>query len=63
MTKTYLFLIIAIFCEVSGAMLLSGSQNFTKIIRTAALAFFYLTLFYLLTFVVDKLLIAIVYAT
>ena len=63
MTKTYLFLIIAIFCEVGGTMLLPVSQNFTKIIPTIALAVFYLISFYLLTFVVDKLPIAIVYAT
>ena len=63
MIKTYLFLIIAIFCEVGGTMLLPISQNFTKIIPTTALAVFYLTSFYLLTFVVDKLPIAVVYAT
>ena len=63
MFKTYSFLIIAIFCEVCGTMLLPVSNNFTKIIPTAALAVFYLTAFYLLTFVVNKLPIAIVYAT
>ena len=63
MIKTYLLLTIAIFCEVGGTMLLPVSQNFTKIIPTTALAVFYLTSFYLLTFVVDKLPIAIVYAT
>ena len=63
MTKTYLFLIIAIFCEVCGTMLLPVSQNFTKIIPTTSLAVLYLSSFYLLTFVVDKLPIAIVYAT
>ena len=63
MIKTYLFLIIAIFCEVGGTMLLPVSQNFTKIIPTTALSVFYLTSFYLLTFVVDKLPIAVVYAT
>ena len=63
MFKTYSFLIVAIFCEVCGTMLLPVSNNFTKIIPTAALAVFYLTSFYLLTFVVDKLPIAIVYAT
>ena len=63
MTKTYLFLIIAIFCEVGGTMLLPLSQNFTKIIPTTTLAILYLSSFYLLTFVVDKLPIAIVYAT
>ena len=63
MIKIYLFLIGAIFCEVAGTMLLPISQNFTKFIPTFALATFYLTAFYLLTFVVNKLPIAIVYAT
>jgi small multidrug resistance pump len=63
MIKTYLFLIGAIFCEVAGTMLLPISQNFTKIIPTTALSIFYLSAFYLLTFVVNKLPIAIVYAT
>ena len=63
MIKTYLFLIGAILCEVAGTMLLPVSQNFTKIIPTAALSIFYLLAFYLLTFVVNKLPIAIVYAT
>ena len=61
MLKTYLFLVGAIFCEVAGTMLLPVSQNFTKFIPTFALAIFYLTAFYLLTFVVNKLPIAIVY--
>ena len=63
MVKTYIFLIAAIFCEVGGTMLLPVSQNFTKLIPTIALSVFYLSAFYLLTFVVDKLPIAIVYAT
>ena len=63
MVKTYIFLIAAIFCEVAGTMLLPASQNFTKIVPTVALSIFYLTAFYLLTFVVNKLPIAIVYAT
>jgi len=63
MIKTYLFLIGAIFCEVAGTMLLPVSQNFTKLIPTTFLAVFYLAAFYLLTFVVNKLPIAIVYAT
>ncbi len=63
MVKTYIFLFGAIFCEVAGTMLLPISQNFTKIIPTVALASFYLVAFYLLTFVVNKLPIAIVYAT
>jgi small multidrug resistance pump len=44
-------------------MLLPVSQNFTKVIPTVCLAIFYLTSFYLMTFVMDKLPIAIVYAT
>ena len=63
MVKIYIFLIAAIFCEVAGTMLLPLSQNFTKLIPTVALSVFYLTAFYLLTFVVNKLPIAIVYAT
>ena len=63
MLKTYLFLIGAIFCEVAGTMLLPVSQNFTKLIPTTLLTVFYLTAFYLLTYVVNKLPIAIVYAT
>ena len=63
MVKTYLFLVGAIFCEVAGTMLLPASQNFSKIIPTVALSIFYLSAFYLLTFVVDKLPIAVVYAT
>ena len=44
-------------------MLLPVSQNFTKIIPTTTLAVFNLLSFYLITFVVDKIPIAIVYAT
>ncbi len=63
MAKTYAFLLIAIFCEVAGTMLLPVSQNFTKVIPTICLTIFYLVSFYLMTFVMDKLPIAIVYAT
>ena len=63
MTKTYLFLIGAIFFEVAGTMLLPITQNFTKLIPTTVLSIFYLSAFYLLTFVVNKLPISIVYAT
>ena len=63
MVKTYLFLIGAIFCEVDGTMLIPVSQNFSKLIPTTFLTIFYLTALYLLTFVVNKLPIAIVYAT
>ncbi len=63
MIKTYIFLILAIFFEVAGTMLLPITQNFTKLIPTSILTICYLCAFYLLTFVVNKLPIAIVYAT
>jgi small multidrug resistance pump len=63
MVKTYFFLVGAIFFEVAGTMLLPVSQNFTKITPTILLSIFYLSAFYLLTFVVNKLPIAVVYAT
>ena len=63
MVKTYAILLVAIFCEVAGTMLLPVSNNFTKMIPTVCLALFYLTSFYLMTFVMDKIPVAIVYAT
>ena len=63
MVKTYIYLIGAIFFEVAGTMLLPVSQNFTKLIPTVLLSIFYLSAFYLLPFVVNKLPIAIVYAS
>ena len=63
MIKTYLFLFGAVLCEVCGTMLLPVTQNFTKLIPTSILTICYLSAFYLLTFVVNKLPIAIVYAT
>ena len=63
MIKTYAFLVLAVLFEVCVTMLLPVTKNFTKLLPTSALAIFYLTAFYLLTFVVNKLPIAIVYAT
>ena len=63
MIKTYLFLSGAVFCEVAGTMLLPATQNFTRLVPTSILAVCYLLAFYLLTFVVNKLPIAVVYAT
>ena len=63
MTKAYFFMFVAIFFEVTGTLLLPSTQNFTKLIPTSILAICYLSAFYLLAFVVDKLPIAIVYAT
>ena len=63
MVKIYAILLVAIFCEVAGTMLLPVSNNFTRVLPTVCLALFYLTSFYLMTFVMDKIPIAIVYAT
>ena len=63
MVKTYAILLVAIFCEVAGTMLLPVSNNFTRVLPTVCLALFYLTSFYLMTYVMDKIPIAIVYAT
>ena len=63
MTKAYLFMFIAIFCEVAGTLLLPSTQNFTKFVPTSVAAFCYLTALYCLTHVLHKIPIAIVYAT
>ena len=63
MIKTYLFLFGAIFCEVAGTMLLPTTQNFTKVIPTTIMAVCYLSALYFLTHVLNKLPIAVVYAT
>ena len=63
MTKAYIFMFIAIFCEVAGTLLLPSTQNFTKFIPTSIAAFCYLTALYCLTHVLHKIPIAIVYAT
>jgi len=63
MTKAYLFLFVAIFCEVVGTLLLPSTQNFTKIIPTSVAAACYLSALYCLTHVLHKIPIAIVYAT
>ena len=56
-------MIIAIFCEVAGTLLLPSSQNFTKPIPTLIAATCYLSALYCLTHVLHKIPIAIVYAT
>ena len=63
MTKAYIFMFVAIFCEVAGTLLLPSTQNFTKIVPTAIAATCYMTALYWLTHVLHKFPIAIVYAT
>ena len=59
----YLFLIAAILCEVIGTMLLPLSHNFTKPLPVLGLTVAYILAFYLLTFALKSIPIAIVYAT
>ena len=63
MTKAYIFMLVAIFCEVAGTLLLPSTQNFTKLIPTSIAAVCYLSALYCLTHVLHKIPIAIVYAT
>ena len=58
----YFYLLIAIICEVIGTMLLSVSENFTKPLPTITLSISYILAFYFLTFAVNDIPIAIVYA-
>ncbi len=59
----FIYLLIAIFCEVIGTMLLPLSQNFTKLLPTFSLSIAYILAFYFLTFSLKSIPIAIVYAT
>ena len=63
MIKIYFFLFVAVLCEVAGTMLLPTTQNFTKVIPTTIMAVCYLSALYFLTHVLDKIPIAVVYAT
>lgn len=59
----YFYLLIAVALEVSGTMLLPVSQNFTRVLPTAGLIVCYVSSFYCLTFALNALPIAVVYAT
>ena len=59
----YLYLLIAVALEVSGTMLLPASQNFTRVLPTVGLIVCYASSFYCLTFALNTLPIAVVYAT
>ena len=63
MIKIYFFLFVEVLCEVAGTMLLPTTQNFTKVIPTTIMAVCYLSALYFLTHVLNKLPIAVVYAT
>mgnify|MGYP001162348677 FL=1 len=61
--KPYIYLIGAVACEVIGTMLLPLSKNFTKPIPSIVLLVAYILAFYLLTFALEGIPIAIVYST
>ena len=56
---SYLYLIGAILCEVTGTMLLPVSKNFTRPIISIILVLAYVLAFYLLTFALKELPLAI----
>ena len=57
---SYVFLALAIICEVVGTMLLPSSQNFTKLLPSVVA---YILSFYFLTFALRDIPIAVVYAS
>ena len=59
----YVYLLIAVALEVCGTMLLPMSQNFTRPLPTLSLIGCYAASFYCLTFALNTLPIAVVYAT
>ena len=59
----YLYLFLAILCEVTGTMLLPTSKNFTRIVPTISVSVLYMLAFYFLTFAMKNIPIAIVYGT
>ena len=60
---SYIYLIVAIFFEVIGTMLLPLSENFSKPLPSLALIIAYILAFYFLTFALQSIPISIVYAT
>ena len=59
----YVYLLIAVALEVCGTALLPVSQNFTRPVPTLSLIGCYAASFYCLTFALNTLPIAVVYAT
>ena len=59
----YIYLLMAIFCEVLGTMLLPVSKNFTKPLPTFILIISYCLAFYFLTYATKKISLGIVYAS
>ena len=60
---SYMYLFGAILCEVTGTMLLPISKNFTRPLISITLVIAYVMAFYLLTFALKEIPLAIAYAT
>ena len=60
---SYIYLSGAILCEVVGTMVLPLSENFSKPIPSLISIVAYVLAFYLLTFAMESIPIAVVYAT
>jgi small multidrug resistance pump len=61
--NVYIILFAAILFEVLGTMLLPASQNFSKVLPTSILIISYVTSFYMLAIVSQKLNLSVVYAS
>ena len=60
---SYIYLFGAVICEVIGTMLLPLSENFTKPLPSISLLAAYVLAFYLLSFAIEGIPVAIVYST
>lgn len=61
--SVYIFLFMAVACEVLGTMLLPASQNFTKALPTTIMVLSWVVSVYFLTLTIEKLPLAVVYAS
>jgi len=59
---SWIYLILAIVCEVSGTTCMKLSQGFTKLLPSVLLFFFYACSFTLMTITLRRLEVSVVYA-
>ncbi|MDR1912690.1 MAG: QacE family quaternary ammonium compound efflux SMR transporter [Helicobacteraceae bacterium] len=62
MAKSYLFLALAIICEIIGTSCLKSSEGFTKLLPAAIVVISYCAAFYFLSLTLNKIPIGIAYA-
>jgi small multidrug resistance pump len=63
MHSNYIFLFLAIICEVAGTLFLPASQGFKKFLPTMTLGIFYFFAFYFLSRASETIPLAVMYAT